>query len=312
MKTLIVRRFGGPEVLEIVDRPRPSPGRNQVLVKVAASSVNQIDLSTRAGHLTNAGLLAPADEIALGWDVAGTIEAIGPGVTQFRVGDRVIGLRDLMFTVPGAQAEYVVLDDTAIARAPRTVELTAAATLPLNGITAWRALELAELQPGHTLLVTGAAGAVGGYVVELAAQRGIRVIAVAAAGDESLVRELGATDFIARSEPLATAVRALIPGGLDAVIDAAVLGIEAHDALRSGRGIFVALVRPFAPPPIRGTRVVVQEAYADGPLLGRLAALVDDNKLTLRVAATYPLSDAARAHARLEAGGVRGRLVLVP
>lgn len=311
MKTLVVRRFGGPEVLEIVDRPRPSPGRHQVLVRVAASSVNQIDLSTRAGHLTGAGLLAPADEVALGWDVAGTIDAVGPSVDRFRVGDTVIGLRDLMFTVPGAQAEYVVLDDTAIARAPRTASLTAAATLPLNGITAAQALELAELRAGQTLLVTGAAGAVGGYAVELAAQRGIRVVAVAAADDESLVRDFGAADFIARAEPLAAAVRAVIPGGVDAVIDAAVLGIKAHDALR-GRGTFVSLVRPFAPPPIRGTRVLVQEAYADGALLGRLAALVDENKLTLRVAETFPISDAARAHARLEARGVRGRLVLVP
>jgi NADPH:quinone reductase len=111
--------------------------------------------------------------------------------------------------------------------------------------------------------VTGAAG---GFAVELAALCGLRTVAVAASQDEHLVRELGATDFVARTDELGKAVRNLIPGGVDAVIDAAVLGISAHNTLRGG-GTFVALIRPFAPPPIRGTRVVVAEAFADGARL---------------------------------------------
>jgi NADPH:quinone reductase-like Zn-dependent oxidoreductase len=152
---------------------------------------------------------------------------------------------------------------------------------------------------------------VGGFVLELAAQRGITTVAVAGPDDEALCRELGATHFVARTDALGLAVRAVVPGGVDAVVDTAVLGIAAHDALR-GKGTFVALVAPYAPPPIRGTRVVVQEVWADGARLAELAALVDAGHLTLRVAKTLGLEDAATAHALLEQRGLRGRVVLVP
>lgn len=311
MKALIVRSFGGPEVLEVVELPCPEPGPGQVLVRVVGAGVNPIDLSTRAGRLAEAGLMAPAELVGLGWDVAGTIAAVGPGVASVRTGYPVIGLRDLLCALPGAQAEYVVLDATAVARAPRSLELVAAGALPLTGVTALRALAMAEVGAGQTLLVTGAAGGVGGHVVQLAAHRGIHVVAVARAADEARVRELGAHEVVTRTAALGVEVRRRVPGGVDAVIDAAVLGIAAHDALR-GAGTFVALVRPFAPPPIRGTRVVVQEAFADGAALAEVVRLVDAGVLTVRIAETMPLVEAGRAHARLAAGGVRGRIVLVP
>ncbi len=311
MNALTVKSFGGPDALEIVEIPVPEPAARQVRVRVAASSVNPIDLSTRSGALTEAGLLARAPRTAIGWDLAGTVDAVGSGVTRFAVGEAVVGLRDLLSTMPGAQAEQVVLDQEALAPAPKSVTLVEAATLPLNGLTADRAIGLTGLQPGQTLLVTGAAGAVGGFVLELAALRGLRTVALVAACDEQLVRGLGATDFVPRTGTPAAAVRELVPGGVDAVIDAAVLGIAAHEALRGG-GTFVALVAPFAPPPIRGTRVVVQEVFADGARLTELSALVDAGHLTLRVAKTMPLSDAARAHELVAGGGLRGRIVLIP
>ncbi|WP_163508204.1 NADP-dependent oxidoreductase [Fodinicola acaciae] len=310
MRSIIVHRFGGPEVLELVDTPVPEPAQGQVRIRVAASSVNPIDLSARAGRLTEAGLMAPAPRIGMGWDVAGHIDAAGPEVVRFCVGDAVVGLRDLLFA-PGSHAEHVVLDESAIAAAPQSVSITAAATLPLNGLTADRAVNLTGLSRGQTLLVTGAAGGVGGFVLELAALKGLRTIAVVRPGDEDLVRTLGASDVITSTEQLGLAVRRLAHGGVDAVIDAAVLGIRAHDALRGG-GTFVALVAPFAPPPIRGTRVVVQEVVADGARLAELSALVDSAALTPRVAHTLPLADAAQAHTQMERGGVRGRVVLIP
>ncbi|MDQ1650434.1 MAG: hypothetical protein QOG60_2491, partial [Frankiaceae bacterium] len=161
---------------------------------------------------------------------------------------------------------------------------------------------------------TGAAGAVGGFVLELAALRGLHTVAVARAEDEPLVRALGAREFVPAIDRLGSAIRAFVPGGVDAVIDAAVLGISAHDALRA-EGTFVALVAlvaPFAPPPIRGTRVVTQEVWADGARLHELAALVDAQCLTLRVAHVLPLSEAREAHRLVEAGGLRGRVVLEP
>jgi NADPH:quinone reductase len=148
-------------------------------------------------------------------------------------------------------------------------------------------------------------------VIELAAMRGVRTVAVADKEDEPFLRRLGATQFVPRTEQLGAAVRRLVPGGVDAVIDAAVLGINAHEALRGG-GTFVVLVAPFAPPPLRATRVVVQEVFADGGRLTELSALVDAGRLTLRVAQKLPLNDIATAHRLLDAGGLRGRLVLVP
>lgn len=311
MKAAVVTQFGSSAAIEIVELDAPEPRAGQVRINVAATTVNPIDLSTRAGRMTEAGLLAPAPLVALGWDVAGEVDAIGQGVGDLVPGDAVVGLRDLMFAVPGTYAEQVVLDRSAIARAPALADPAAAATLPLNGLTAMRSLELARQRGAETILVTGAAGAVGGFVLELAAGHPVSTIAVASAADESLVRKLGADEFIERGDRLADRVRELVPGGVDAVIDASVLGIEAHDALR-GEGIFVALVAPFAPPPIRATKVVVQEVFADGGRLAELVAAVDAGTLTLRVAKKLPLDDAARAHALVERGGLRGRVVLEP
>jgi NADPH2:quinone reductase len=308
---LVVREFGGPESIEMVEVPVPEPARGQVRVRVQASSVNPIDLSTRSGALAAGGLVPVARLTSLGWDVAGTVEEVGTRDSRFQPGQTVVGLRDLISTVPGAHASHVVLDESALAPAPGSVGWAAAATLPLNALTADRSLALAGVGPGDTLLVTGAAGAVGGFVLELAKLRGVRTIAVAARADEEAVRALGARDFVPRADLLAQAVRELAPGGVDAVIDAATIGIAAHEALRGG-GTFVALVRPFAPPPIRGTTVVVQEVFADGARLAELVGLVDAGLLTLRVAAELPLADAGRAHEMVAAGGLRGRVVLIP
>ncbi|MBG0563682.1 NADP-dependent oxidoreductase [Actinoplanes aureus] len=310
MRAAIVRRFGGPEMIEFADLPLPEPGTGQVRIRVAAAAVNRIDLSTRDGRLTQAGLLAPAETYSLGWDVAGEIDAAGPEVTRFTAGSRVIGLRDVL-SAPGTYAEHVVLDEAAVAPAPATASAAEAATLPMAGLTADRSLALTGLRRGETLLVTGAAGSVGGVLLELAALRGIRTVAVAGPDDRKTVESLGATWFVPRTDRLGAAVRAVVPGGVDAVVDAAVSGIAAHEALRGG-GTFVALVAPFAPPPLRGTRVVVQEVYADGARLAELSALADAGLLTLRVAGTLPLTAAAEAHARVAGGGLRGRLVLVP
>jgi NADPH:quinone reductase len=309
MYAIAVSDFGGPEVLQLRDIPIPQPGPGQLRVRVRASTVAKIDISTRNGAISHAGLLAPHQDIGLGWDVAGVVDAVGAGGRRFTVGDEVIGLRDLLFAFPGAHAEYVVLHESALAHAPSGRSHEQAATIPLAGLTADRALALTGLQPGQTLMVTGAAGGVGGFVLELARLRNLRTIAVSPPRDEALVGELGATDFIARTDALGQAVRNVAPGGVDAVIDAAVIGIAAHEALRGG-GTFVALVAPFAPPPIRGTNVVVQEVYADGGRLAELSALAQAGRLTPRVAQTIPLAEAAKAHQLLETGGQRGRIVL--
>ncbi|MEU6982787.1 NADP-dependent oxidoreductase [Streptomyces sp. NPDC046324] len=313
MRALVIDSFGGPEVLRIADVPAPaSVGPGQVRIRVEAATVNPVDLATRSGALAAAGLMPARPRTGLGWDVAGVVEETGPGVTEPRTGDRVIGLNDRLDVPLGTQAEQVVLDALALAPAPAGVPAAAAAALPLSGLTALQALDALDLPPGATLLVTGAAGAVGGYAVQLAFARGLRVLATSRENDEALVRTLGAELFVPdTADRLGEAVRALVPGGVAGAVDAAVLGAAALDAVRSG-GAFAALVAGGAPVPLRGTRVHQIWIRADGRALAGLAALAETGTLTPRVAAALPLTAARAAHERLAAGGVRGRLVLLP
>ncbi|HEY8302380.1 MAG TPA: NADP-dependent oxidoreductase [Jatrophihabitans sp.] len=310
MKAVTVRHFGAPDVLEFDDLPVPGVPDEHVRIRVVASCVNPIDLSVRAGRLTAAGLMTAQAVLGLGWDVSGVVDAVGARSDRFEVGRRVIGLRDLLFA-GGAHAEYVTLHESAVAPAPASVSAELAATIPLNALTADRALALTGLRRGDTLLVTGAAGAVGGFVVELAARQGIRTLAYTRPGSAEAIPGAGVEALAVDSAGLGAATREIVPGGVDAVVDAAVMGIGAHEALR-GEGTFVALVAPFAPPPIRATRVVVQEVFADGARLADLAALVDAGQLTPRVAETLPLAQARRAHELAESGGLRGKVVLTP
>ena len=307
MKAVIANE---PGALQIAELPSPAPGPGQLRIRVQAAAVNPVDLATRDGHLTAAGLVA-GWPLALGWDVAGVVDALGPEVDDLALGDAVIGIRNVLSAPGGTHAESVVLDRDAVARAPLAATPAEASTLPLNGLTAMQALDLVALAPGQTLLVTGAGGAVGGYLVQLGALRGLHVVAVAPARDEPLLRELGATTFVGRTDRLGQAVRAVVPGGVDATIDAAVIGVAALDAVRDG-GAYVALVGGTAPAPLRGTRVHYVWIRADRAQLAELVALVDAGRLTLRVADVLPLDAVASAYERVEAGGIRGRLVLTP
>jgi NADPH2:quinone reductase len=312
MRAVLARGFGGVEVLQVAEMAVPAAGPGQVRIRVEAAAVNPVDLATRSGALTQAGLLPERDLVGLGWDVAGVIAEVGQGVSGFAGGDRVIGLSDRLDVTLGTHADQVVLDATAVARAPAGIPAVAVATLPLNGLTAVQALDQLELVEGQSLLVTGAAGAVGGFAVQLAAERGLRVVAVAGQDDEDLVRAMGAEWFVPRSAVrLGTAVREMHPAGLDGAVDAAALGAVALDAVRSG-GAFAALVPGAAPLPLRGTHVFHTWIRADGARLADLVALAEAGKLALRVAETFPLEQVGAAHERVAKGGLRGRVVLVP
>lgn len=308
MRAVVARGYGGPDVLESVTVPLPEPGPGQVRIRVEAAGVNPVDLATRSGALVEAGLMAARARTGIGWDVAGVVDRVGAGVTAFLPGQRVMGLRDLLDVSLGAYAEQLVLDATAVAPAPEGVGAVAAATLPLNGLTALQSLDVLALDAGDTVLVTGAAGAVGGYAVELAARRGLRVVAQAAPADEEFALGVGAERIVARDAPdLAAEVRRLVPGGVDGAVDTVGLGIRALAAVRTG-GAFATVAGGTAPTPLRGIRVHEHWISADGPDLASLAAM----GLTLRVADVLPLTRAADAHTLLAAGGLRGRPVLVP
>ncbi|MCD7444499.1 NADP-dependent oxidoreductase [Streptomyces lincolnensis] len=299
MRAVVVTAFGGPEVVEVVETAVPEPGAGQVRIKVAASALNPVDAGVRQGVFGGAG-----ERLGLGWDIAGTVDAVGDEVEgPWGAGDAVVALAVGPVKALGAHAEYVVVDSGAVAAAPRTVDMVHAATLPLNALAAEQALELLELAPGQSLLVTGASGAVGGFAIQLAARRGVSVTGLARAWDEEFVRSLGAADFMS--------------GGLgegrrfDAVLDAAVLGEAALEGVRDG-GVYVGAIPGAYPASVRGVRTTAIGVIADGERLAELVRLVDEGVLTLRVAETYALDEASKAHARLAEGGVRGRLVLVP
>ncbi|MFJ6483823.1 MULTISPECIES: NADP-dependent oxidoreductase [unclassified Streptomyces] len=296
MLAAVVSEFGGPERVELAEVPVPRPEAGQLRVKVAAAGLNPVDGAVVAGIFGGAG-----QRLGLGWDVSGEIDEVGAGVTGWSAGDRVVGLHYGPVKPLGTHAQYVVLDATAVASAPTAVDAVTAAGLPLAGLTAARAVDLLGLAPGSSVLITGAAGVVGGLAVQLAARAGLAVTALAGADDEELVRSLGATGFVPRGEAPA--------GPVDGVLDAAVLGAAALDSVRDG-GVYVGLIPNHAPAAERGVRVVEQEVAADGAHLARLVALVDAGALTLRVADTFPLGEAAEAHAHLGASGVRGRIIL--
>ena len=206
----------------------------------------------------------------------------------------------------------MVVPAASVARVPEGTSLEAAATLPMNGLTVRLALDRLALQPGQTLGVTGAAGAVGGYLVELGAARGLHVVALAGDADEPVTRSWGARTFVSRSADPAAAVRAVFPDGVDGVIDAANLRSAILGAVREG-GKYVTLTPALGAIETEAdVQVLVQMARRDAAVLAELARLVDAGELTLRVAETFPLDQAAAAHELSAKGGVRGRIVLVP
>ena len=306
MRAVVVRKFGGPEAVEVLEVPLPEPGPLEVRIKVAGAALNPADTVVRAGVFRP---MEGVEYIGLGFDAAGTVDAIGPGV-PLKVGTPLIAYDAPLLRPTKAQAEYLVTDRNSIAPAPDDMDLTLAATIPLNAITASQALDHLRLRPRDTLLVTGAAGAVGGYAVELARTRGVRIVAQGRPEDEEFLRGR-ASWFVSSDEELSGAVRRFVPEGVDGVLDAAALGASAVAAVRDG-GIFVSVRDDVLPAPERGVVVRFTSAVPEPTRLSYLSALAEVGVLTPRVAQIYRLSQAAEAYAEFARGGRRGRIVLVP
>jgi NADPH:quinone reductase len=311
MRGVGLTEFGGPEVLRVVDLPEVHAGPGEIRIRVHAAAVNPTDTGIRDG--SRAEMLKHVSPPHIpGMDAAGVIDAIGPDTaTDLMVGDAVMAM-----VIPlgshGAYRESLVLAAAAVARAPAGASHAAAATLPMNGLTARLSLDQLALTPGQTLAVTGAAGCYGGYVVQLAKAAGLRVIADASAADEQLVRELGADIVVRRGDDIASTIRAIAPDGVDGLADGAVQNELAVGAVRDG-GVF-ASVRGWAGNGERGIRfhrTMVRTYDQRADLLDQLRQQVEAGRVSLRVAATYPIDQAAAAHRRLEAGGTRGRCVIL-
>ncbi len=311
MRGVGVIEFGGPEVLQVVNLPDLHPGPGEVRIRVRAASVNPTDTGVRDGSRAEA-LRRDSPPYIPGMDAAGIIDEIGAGTTtELSVGDSVMAM-----VIPtgahGAYCESVVLAADSVVKIPAGATVVEASTLPMNGLTARQSLDQLGLRAGQTLAVTGAAGCYGGYVVQLAKAEGLRVIADASSADEQLVRDLGADVVVPRGDDIAAKIRKVVPEGVDGLADGAVQRELAVGAVRDG-GAFVS-VRGWAANGERGIvfhRTSVRDYNHRADLLDRLRKQVEDGVITLRVAATYSPEQAAEAHRRLEAGGTRGRCVIV-
>ena len=308
MRAVAISRFGGPEVLEVVDLPEPHAGAGEVRIRVAAAAVNPTDTGLRSGW-NRRPLESPAPHVP-GMDAAGTIDEVGEGVS-WSVGDEVMAI--VLPTGPrgGAYASLVVVPADSITHIPLNASLIEASTLPMNGLTARCSLDQLALEPGQILGVTGAAGAYGGYVIQLAKQGGLMVIADSSEADEELVRQFGADLIVRRGDDVAERIRAAVPGGVDALADGAVLDEKVFPAIKDGGGL--AVVRGWQGPSERDITLHQTFVYSyahNREALDRLRRQVEAGNLTLRVAGTYSPEDAPEAHRRLEGGGTRGRLVI--
>jgi NADPH:quinone reductase-like Zn-dependent oxidoreductase len=305
MKAVRIHRFGGPDVLSVEETPVPEPGEGEVRIRVSAASVNPVDYKIRGGGYPR----VKADQLpmTLGRDVAGRIDALGPGVTDQRVGEAVYAM---LPPGRGGYAEFVTVKAADCARAPGRVDAVGAAAVPLAGLTAWQGLfDQGGLSAGQSVLIHGAAGGVGHLAVQFARARGATVIATARAEDRDFLQGLGADQVIdykaERFEDAAPRV--------DMVFD--LVDGETQDrswtVLKDGGALISTLRAPDeARAAERHARAGVYMAHPDGRELEEIARLIDSGQVTPTVARTYPLEAAAAAEQALEQEHVRGKIVL--
>jgi len=311
MRGIGVIEFGGPGALQILDLPEVHAAAGEVRIRVLAATVNPTDTSLRNG--SRAAALGDVQPPYIpGMDVAGVIDEVGSdSETDLAVGDAVMAM-----VIPtgshGGYRESIVLATDSVARAPSGSTHIETATLPMNGLTARQSLDQLALRPGQSIAVTGAAGCYGGYVVQIAKADGLRVIADASSADETLVQDLGADVVVPRGDDIAAQIRKVMPDGVDGLADGAVQNELAVGAIRDGGGF--ASVRGWGGNGERDItfhRTMVRDYDHRVDLLDGLRQQVADGLVTLRVAATFAPDDASEAHRRLEAGGTRGRCVIV-
>ncbi|ORV92437.1 NADPH:quinone reductase [Mycobacterium interjectum] len=311
MKAVRYHEYGGSDVLRYEEAPRPVPGPGQVLVKVAATSFNPVDAGIRGGYLAEVYRIGFPH--IPGVDVAGTIAEIGDGVAGWNVGDEVVAF--LALDADGAAAQYALVPAELLATAPSSVPLADAAALPVAALTAWQALfEVAGLAGGQSVLINGAAGAVGGYAIQLAERAGAVVTATAKARDAERLRGLGAdrvVDYIDYTHSPIEVDGAPFDVVLNLVSTTdeqteALIGAVADGGFHVGTMVF----GPDNPP--RGVRTQRVFARSDATQLAGLVRLVDEGQLRIEVADRRPLEQAAAVHEHSDAGRLHGKTILLP
>lgn len=309
MKAVRFHQTGGADVLRYEDVELPEPEAGEVRVRVAGSAYNPADGGMRGGFLPIPITLPHTP----GYDVSGTVDAVGAGVVGLATGDAVVGF--LPMAADGSAAEYVVAPAEALVPAPTRIPLADAAGLPSVALTAWQALfEAGGLVAGQRVLVNGAGGPVGGYAVQLAHRADAHVIATASPRSAAAVREAGADEIVDRTT---TSLLDAVTEPVDVLVNLAPITAEDFATL-AGRvrdGGVVVSTTPRVPTPddpARGVRAVTVYLHPDADVLRRLVALVDDGDLRVDIARRVPLDALPELHAEADAGRVHGKVVVVP
>jgi NADPH:quinone reductase len=307
MKAVQVAASGvaGVAVADVAD---PVPGRGEVLVATEAATLNPADFAVATGTAAARLPWGAAPPYTPGWDLAGRVTAAGEGVDSSVIGARVAGFSLWFESLRGTHAELVALPIGNVVPAPDGLPSAQLTTIGLNGLTAWRGLADLKLAEGESLVVTGAAGSVGGFAVELAAARGFTVIAVVREGQEQAVLELGAAAAVsAAGAELGAAIRQVVANGADALLDCASIAGPALAAVRDG-GKYVTVTA--IPPAERGIDVFRSGGRMDAEALSTLADMASSGRLRTPVAQSYGVEDARAAYEAFGQRTGRGRLVL--
>ena len=309
MKAIRIHNYGGPEVLQYEDAPRPEPQAGEVLVRVHAAGVNPIDWKVREGEMKD--FWPHTFPLILGWDLSGVVEEFGPdpaAAGRFKIGDEVYGLPDP--TRGGAYADYIVVRETELALKPNSLHHIRAAAVPLAALTAWQSLfDTAQLQPGHRVLIHAGSGGVGHFAVQLAKWKGAHVFATASTKNQDLLRKLGVDEPIDYTKQRFENVAR----NIDIVLDT--IGGETQErswsVLKKG-GNLVSLVQPPSDEKAKelGVRAAFVASHPNGEQLAEISKIIDSGKLAPVIDRILPLSEARRAHELSQSGHTHGKIAL--
>lgn len=312
MRAVVIDAFGGFDRLRRAEVPTPQADTGEVLIEISHAGVNPVDWKIREGMLE--GMFPHEFPIILGWDAAGTVAALGSGVSDFAVGDRVYAYCRKPTVQWGCYAEFIALPAEYVAPMPENLSFAEGSSLPLVGLTSWQSLfDAGNLQAGQSVLVHAAAGGTGGIAVQLAKHVGATVFATASAANHGYVRGLGADHVIDyRLESFADAVKRVSPDGVDlAYVTAAGVIQDSMRCVRQG-GRLVSIVEQ--PDVEEATRSGIEASFVfvepNGAQLRKISALLEVEEIKPLPVKEYPLQQAAQAHAESEASHVRGKIVL--
>lgn len=304
MKAVRFHEYGPANNLKLEEVARPTPGADEILVKVHAAGVNPVDAKIRAGSLGKMARLPSTP----GFDVSGVVEAVGKNVTRFKAGDEVFAYLSLQRA--GAYAEYCAVKESEAAKKPAKLTHEQAAAVPLAALTAWQALiDTAKLEKGQAVLIHGGSGGVGSFAVQIAKARGAKVYATASTRNLQLLKDLGADEAIDYTrEKFEDKVK-----DIDVVLDPIGGDTQARSfgVLKKG-GALVSIIQPpdMKKAAAAGLRASIILVKPNAQQLGELGAMIDAGTVKPEVSLTLPLADAAKAHEQIETGHTRGKIVL--